>query len=153
MTDTTQASRSDLYLRFTRRSLIAVLTIILTLGIAGILIALRPDSAFSHVAERSSWMVTVGIVIAVVALQSALRGHRFTPDSPEVKAVMDDELRRASMDRARKFAFIVVLGAQMPMALLLAGRPSMHALLAMGVATITLGMTVLIALFLVFDRE
>jgi hypothetical protein len=144
---------SDLYLRFTRRALATVLIVILTLGLACLTMALAPDGRFSAAMQRSSWLIPFAIVMAAVALQSPLSKYRLPPDSPEVRAVMEDELRRLSMDRARKFAFGAVLIAQVPLALLLSSWPSLHALLAMAVATITLGMTVLIALFLAFDRE
>lgn len=149
----TENSPTDLYLSFTRRSLATLLAIILALGVGAIIMTLRPDGELAIVMQRSSWMFSIVIAIIAFVLQSPLRRHRFTPDSPEVKAVMNDELRRASMDRARKFAFIAVLVAQVPMALLLSGWPSLRALLAMAVATITTGTVVMISLFLVFDRE
>jgi hypothetical protein len=146
-------TRSDLYLRFTRRGLATVLIVILVLGIGCLLSALVPDGRVSRSMQRSSWLIPIAIAIAVVALQAPLRKHHLTTDSPEAKVVMEDELRRLSMDRARKFAFGAVLIAQVPLALLFSRWPSLHALLAMAVATITLGMTVMIALFLAFDRE
>jgi hypothetical protein len=145
-------TRSDLYVRLSRRSLYALLLVILLLGAAGIAMALRPAGTVSRMMERTSWFIPILLIIVTGALQTSARKHGFTPQSPEVKAVLEDELRLASMDRARKFAFIAVLMAQVPLALLFAQWPSLHALLAMAVATITLGMTSLIALFLVFDR-
>lgn len=156
-------SRSDLFLRFTRRSMLVVLLLILSLGLMGLAMALWPDGAVSRFLEHASWAIPIGIVLAAVALQTSQRKYRFTRDSAEVKAVMNDELRRTSMDRARFVALLVVLLAQVPIALLLsrtklglgfgADLPAFRAVMAMAVSTITLGMTVLIASFLFLDRE
>ena len=156
-------SRSELFLRFTRRSMLIVLLLILSLGLMSLAMALRPEAEISRFFERASWVIPIGIVIAVVALQTSQRKHHFTPGSAEVKAVMNDELRRTSLDRARFIAFLVVLIAQVPFALLFsqtplglglsADLPAYRAVMAMAVSTITLGMTVFIVSFLVLDRE
>lgn len=156
-------SRSELFLRFTRRSMLFVLLFVLSLGLVSLAMALRPEGAVSRFLERAPWVFPIAIVFAVTMLQTSQRKYRFTPDSDEVKAVMNDELRRISMDRARFVAFLVVLIAQVPIALLLsqtrlgldlgAGLPTLHVVMAMAVSTITLGISVFIACFLFFDRE
>jgi len=156
-------SRSELFLRHTRRSMLIVLLLVLSLGFWSLAMALWPDGAVSRSLERASWLMPFGIVVAVTVLGSSQRKHRFTPDSAEVKAVMSDELRRSSMDRARFVAFLVVLIAQVPLALLFAQTelglglradlPAFRAVMAMAISTITIGMTVFIVSFLVFDRE
>jgi len=54
---------------------------------------------------------------------------------------------------AMRVAFIVVLIAQIPIGLLVAHLPSLRAVMAMAISTLTLGMATLIALFLFFSRE
>src|SRR5688572_23277498 len=152
MTDSSQ-TRTELYLRFTRRSLVGVLALILALGGLCLAAALQPQGAFAEHMQRYSWLIPIGIAILGSWPLTFQRRHRFTPDSPEVKAVMKDELRRANMDRARTFALFVVLLVQVPMALFLSRWPSLPAVLAMAVATITVAMSSLIAFFLVFDRD
>lgn len=152
MTDSSQ-TRTELYLRFTRRSFVGVLALILALGGFCLVAALQPHGAFAEHIERYSWLIPIGIVILASSPLTFQRRHRFTPDSPEVKAVMKDELRRANMDRARTFALFVVLLVQVPMALFLSRWPSLSAVLAMAVATITVAMSSLITSFLVLDRD
>jgi hypothetical protein len=156
-------SRSELYLRFTRRSMLVVLLLVLFLGLMTLAVALWPDGVVSRSLGHASWVFPIGIILAVTALGTSQRKYRFTPDSAEVKAVMNDELRRTSMDRAMRVAFLVVLIAQMPIALLFshsalglgfgADLPAFRAVMAMAVSTITLGMTVFIVCFLFFDRD
>ncbi len=156
-------TRSELVLMHTRRSMMIVLLLVLALGFWSLAMALSPDGTVSRSLERASWLLPFGIVVAVVVLGSSQRKHGFNPDSPEVKAVMNDELRRSSLDRARFIAFLVVLIAQIPLALLFsqtalglglrADLPAFRAVMAMAISTITLGMTVFIVSFLIFDRE
>jgi hypothetical protein len=83
-------------------------------------------------------------------------GRRWDPPSPEAKAILNDELRQTSLNRASRAALIVVLIAQLPLGLvfgMLAQLPAARTAMAMAEATITLGMATLISLFLFFDRE
>ena len=157
MTESTP-SKTDLYLRFTRRGLVGVLLMILGLGGLFLAAVLQPHGALAENMQRYSWLIPIGIIILAAAilagsLMTFQRRNRFTPDSPEVKAVMKDELRRANMDRARAFALVVILLVQVPMALLLSHWPSLAAVLAMAVSTIIVAMSSLIVFFLVFDRD
>jgi hypothetical protein len=86
-------------------------------------------------------------------LRATLGGARFDPRSPEVQTILRDEWRQSNMDRARRIAFLTVLGAQLPLGLLLTSLPSLQALMAMAAATTTLGLATLIAVFLLFDRD
>lgn len=156
-------NRTELILRLTRRSALVVLLLVVSLGLMSLAMAVRPDGAVSRLLERAPWVIPIGIVFAVTALGTSQRKYRFNPDSEEAKAVMNDELRRMSMDRARFVAFLAVLIAQVPIALLLsqsprglgftADLPAFRAVMAMAISTITLGMTVFIVSFLLFDRE
>ena len=152
MTESTP-SKTDLYLRFTRRGLVGVLLMILGLGGLFLAAVLQPHGALAENMQRYSWLIPIGIIILAGSLMTFQRRNRFTPDSPEVKAVMKDELRRANMDRARAFALVVILLVQVPMALLLSHWPSLAAVLAMAVSTIIVAMSSLIVFFLVFDRD
>lgn len=152
MTESTQ-SRTDIYLRFTRRGLVGVLFMIVIFGAIGLAGALQPHGAFAANTQRFSWVIPIAIAVLASSLITFQRRHRFTPDSPEVNAVMKDELRRANMDRARAAAFVIILLVQVPMALFLSRWPSFAALLAMAVATITIAMSSLIVFFLAFDRD
>ena len=148
------ADQTELFLRVSRRGLLAVLITILILGGSMLGMALWPSSVLASWPSRLPWLLPMVMIFAMIGLHAPLRGRgrRWDPRSPEVKAIMEDEFRRTNMARAQRAAFMVVLIAQVPLALLLMHLPAMQAVLAMAVATITLGMVILIALFLFFDR-
>jgi hypothetical protein len=144
-------TRSERHLRFSRRSMTVTLLLVLAIGGFCLAMAVRP-----HAPVWSRAVPTLWIVAAVLAagLQRTLGGERWDPRAPEARAIAEDEWRRSNMERARRVAFVVVLGAQLPLGLLLARLPSsLQALMAMATATITLGLATLLALFLYFDRD
>jgi hypothetical protein len=143
-------SRSEKYLRFTRRSTIVLLLLVIGVGGTGVAMAFRPASPRWPQAMLPLWIVAV---VVAVGLQRTLGGERWDPRAPEARAIAADEWRRGNMDRARRVAFVVVLGAQLPLALLLSVLPPARAAIAMAAATITVGLATLLALFLHFDRD
>ena len=146
---------TEQFLRFSRRSMSALLAIVIVLGGTAIALTLSPAGAVSRSAARGAWLIPVGIAIFVAA-QSSRRGRRWSPDSPEVRTVMQDEWRRTNMHRASRAALIVVLIAQWPLALTLgfaAQLPPPRAAGAMATSTLTLGLATLMAVFLFLDRE
>jgi len=149
-------SPAESLVRFSRRSLVSTLVVVLALGAAALGMTLWPDGAVSRFMARASWVVPIAIVILAAALRSTLRGRRWDPSSREAKAILQDELRQASLNRASRAVLAVVLIAQLPLALLLGALvelPALRTALAMSEASITLGMCTLISLFLFFDRE
>jgi carbon starvation protein CstA len=149
MTNPTE-TRSEQYLRFSRRSMTVGLLLVLAIG--GVCLAMAVQS---HALVWSRAIPVLWIVAVVIAagLQRTLGGERWNPRAPEARAIMEDEWRRSNMERARRVAFVVALGAQLPLGLLLAGLPSLRAVMAMATATLTLGLATLIGLFLYFDRD
>lgn len=147
---------SESLVRFSRRSMGTLLGIVLVLGATTLAMTLWTEGAAARFMAHASSVVPVAIVLLAVALRATLRGRRFDPRSPEAKAILNDELRQTSLNRASRAALIVVLVAQLPLGLLfgmLAQLPAARTALAMAEATITLGMATLISLFLFFDRE
>ncbi|HEV2644017.1 MAG TPA: DUF4395 family protein [Candidatus Elarobacter sp.] len=152
MTSPTEA-RSEKYLRFSRRRMTVALLLVLAIGGVCVAMIIRPGEPQWSRAIPALW---IAAVVLAGGLQRALGGERWDPRAPEARAIADDEWRRRNMDRARRVAFAVVLGAQLPLALLLASLqplPVVQVVMAMGAATITLGLSTLIALFLYFDRD
>lgn len=148
-----EETRAERYLRFSHGSMIVTLVLVLALGTICVGTALEPGVGSRWMA-RSGWMLAVAIAIAVVTLQAAtLRGERWNPNAPEAIAIAHDEWRRTNMDRAMRVAFVVVIGAQLPLALLLTRLPSLRAVMAMAGATATLGMATFIALYLFLGRQ
>jgi hypothetical protein len=156
MTEPTE-DRSELYLRFSRRGMAALLMLILVLGATALAMALRPDGAFAQTLEKAPWFFPIAIIIGVAALQTSMRKNRWNPNSPEAKAILNDEWRRTNLDRAMKVAFIVILVTQLPLGwlfgVMLAQLSVLRAVLGMAVSTITLGMTIFVATFLFLDRD
>lgn len=146
----------DVLQRFSRRSMVALLFVVAALGGTGLALILSPEGAVGRSAARAAWLLPVAIVIVAAVVQGSLRGRRWKPDSPEVRVILEDELRRASMDRASRIALIVLVAAQWPLGLLIgfvSGLPGHRTAMAMAAASITLGLLTLITLFLYFDRE
>lgn len=145
---------SELFLRFSGRSMAGLLVIVLLLGGSGLSLMLSPSHESFRVASNVA-LAAVAIVV-LVALPMSIWRRRWLADSREVKVVMQDEWRRTNMDRASRGAFIVVLSAQYPLVLIFGfvmGLPAPRSAMAMMASTITLGLTTLVALFLYFNRE
>ena len=142
--------------RSSRLAMSTILVIVLVLGAGMLAMTFWPDGAAERFMAHASYLVPIAIVILGAALRGTLRGRRWDPRSPEVKAILNDELRQTSLNRASRAALIVVLAAQLPLGLLLgmlAQLPAARTALAMAEATILLGMATVISLFLFFDRE
>lgn len=149
-------SSSENLVRFSRRSMAAMLVIVPALGAMALSMTLWPEGAASGFMAHSAWVVPIAIVILAAALRATLRGRPWDPRSPEAKAILNDELRQASLNRSSRAALIVVLVAQLPLELLfgmLLQLPASRTALAMAEATITLGMATFLSCFLFFDRE
>lgn len=147
---------SENLVRFSRRSLAAMLVIVPGLGVMALAMTLWPEGAASRFMATAGWVYPIAIVFLAAALRATLRGKSWDPRSPEAKAILNDELRQHSMNRSARAALIAVLAAQLPLALLFGTLPQVSATrtaLAMAEATITLGMATFIALFLFLDRE
>lgn len=123
--------------------------LVIAFGAVCVAMAFRP----SHTWPRAVVPLTFIMALIAIGLQRTLGGERWDPRLPEVRAIVEDEWRRSNMNRARRAAFAVVLVVQLPLGLVLAGLPSLQALMAMAAATITLGLATLLGLFLYFDRD
>lgn len=149
-------SSSETLVRFSRRSMAAMLVIVPSFGAMALAMTLWPEGAASGFMAHSAWVVPIAIVILAAALRGTLRGRPWDPRSAEAKAILNDELRQASLNRASRAALIVVLVAQLPLELLfgmLLQLSGSRTALAMAEATITLGMAAFLSFFLFFDRE
>lgn len=151
MTQTT--STSEQFERFSRRSLVATFFIVLVFGAIGIALVFFPYGTWQ---KTISWMAPVAVVMTAAMLRATLRGQRWDPRSAEVRAVLEDEWRRANMARATRVALFISVLAQWPAALTLGyctDLPPARIAIAMAVLTTTLAVGSLTALFLIFDRE
>jgi hypothetical protein len=143
-------NQAELILRLARRNLFIVLIGLLLISATLLSNVFRPDAAFSRWPSTMPWLLPVAIVIFFAT--SMGRG-RLNPKSAELQAVLGDEWRQVNLTRAMRIAFFVVLIAQVPQAFLFLQLPVLRAVMGMAVATITVAMTTLITLFLIFDRD
>lgn len=146
-------SRAERYLRYSRRGMVAVLSLTVVIGCALLAVAVAPDGLIARWMPRLSATLPVVITLVVGVLVTTLRGDRWDPNAPEARVILEDEWRRANMSRALRGAFVVVVAAQAPLGLWLSRLPAPRGALAMATATMTLGLATLSALFLFFDRE
>ena len=131
---------SEQLVRFSRRSMAALLVIVPGLGAMALAMTLWPEGLASRLMAQAAWVYPIAIVFLGAALRATLRGKSWDPRSPDAKAILNDEL----------------LAAQLPLALFFGTLPqasTTRTALAMAEATITLGMAIFIALFLFLDRE
>jgi drug/metabolite transporter (DMT)-like permease len=148
-----RADRAELVLRTSRRALVVVLAAVLLVAATLIAHALRPGSLLADWSSKVPWLFPVAMVAVFVILNAPLLRRQLRPDSPEMRAMLEDEFRHANLARAQRLALIVVLVAQVPLAILVSGLATEPAVTVMAVASVTLAMTTLIASFLFFDRE
>lgn len=149
--------RSEVLVRFHRRSLAGLMVLTLVLGALGLALALSPAGAVRQPASLLWWLLPV-VIAFFSRLLTSMGGPRIDPQSPEVKAVIQDEWRHNNMLRAARAALIVVLVGQWPLGLVLGFLTSpqltpVRVASAMAAATIMLGIVTTITLFLYFDRE
>lgn len=147
--------RLERLLRTNRRSLIAVLIMILVAAATLIAHALVPGSLLSDWPSKAPWLIPVGIVLfAGFAVQARRRAVAPAEASALMETVINDEYRQANLARAQRIALVVVLIAQLPLAALaLSGLSASAAVTVMATTTVTLGMATTIVSFLLFDRD
>lgn len=150
-------SRAEHFERYQRRRMIALLLVALLLGGIGLSLALSPPGAVAKMSNLPWWLLPIVIAVFVSLFTSAGQ-RRFPADSPEVKTAMQDEWRRTNLLRASRIALIVVLIGQWPLGLAIGflTHPQLtpaRVASAMAAATITLGVTTTVLVFLFFDRE
>jgi hypothetical protein len=146
-------SRAERYLRYSHRGMVVVLVLMVDIGCVWLAVAVNPDGVAARWLPRLSAALPIAITLIAGALLATLRGDRWDPNAPEARAIMQDEWRRSNMARAMRGAFVAVIATQVPLAMWLGTLPSPRGVMAMAIATMTLGMVTLSALFLFFERD
>ena len=148
----TTPERTELVIRYGRRSLALCLA---WLGMLGTCLAVQvfdAEGPFTAMTNNLLKFLPIGLPMAVAALQASLKGKRFTTHDPDVRAVLQDEFRRANLNKAFRCAFFTVFILQVPLGLAVWNHPTHVALYFMGGFTVLLGVMALMAFFLYFDR-
>jgi hypothetical protein len=148
-----RANRAESNLCTHRFGMFMVLTGVLIFGTIIVTNVFWPDAEVSKVLAQSAWGFAVPPVLMIFINQWGRRRNGISPETPEYKALMHDEWRRASMARASRGTLIVVLAAQVPLALLLVHMPTVRAVWGMVGLNITLELGSLVGLYLYFDRD
>ena len=134
--------------------MVIMLPVVVILGGTALSLMLAPAGAIGRASNLGWWLIPV-VVAAVIAAGNAMRRRRWSPNAPEVQTVMEDELRRANMLKASRGTLITVL-ALWPMAMgfsRIEWLPGERMAMIMAATTITIGLGLLISLFLFFDRD
>ncbi len=147
------SERVEMFLRTSRRALGVLLLLVFILEATVIAIAFWPATWLAEWPTRFPLAFPFLVLLAFMALRLTRDGRELRANAPEAKVVVNDEFRQANLLRAQRWAFILVLIAQVPLGLLFMRVSVTRAVLGMGGTTIALGMSAVILLFLFFDRE
>ena len=151
--DKPSADRTELFLRYARRTLYLCLVVI-TLGVLYLILTIWDrEGRLERLRVGLLILCPVFLTLGAAWLQGTLKGNRYSLKDADVRAIIGDELRRQSFDRAFRVAFGAVLALQMPLAWILFQHPSEQSLIHMGTFTILLGFIALVSAFLFFDRD
>lgn len=145
-------NQTDLLVNYSRRSLWVAVAVLAMLGSYAVLINLYPESAAAALAERMFMLLPIALVIVIAALRSSLKGVSADPQAPAMKAVMGDELRQHSLNRACRNGFFAVLFAQPLLALLVGVTYLPYPAVLMASATALVGVGVVLGSMLAYDR-
>jgi hypothetical protein len=141
---------SDTLVTLSHRGLWIALAVLLLLAAWAVAVNLFPGSAAADIAGHAATLLPLAIIIAVAAMQSSLKGLSLDPRSKAMKAVLNDELRQQSMQRACRNGLLAVLLAQPLLALLVAALP--QPLILMASLTVLTGVATVLASVLAYDR-
>ncbi|MGE5112133.1 MAG: hypothetical protein ACM3JB_14820 [Acidobacteriaceae bacterium] len=147
------SARVEMFLRTSRRALVVVLLFVFILEATVIAVAFWPATWLAEWPMRFPLAFPIFVLLAFMALRLMRDGRELRANAPEAKVVLNDEFRQANLLRAQRWAFILILIAQLPLGLLFMRVPVTRAVLGMGGTTIALGMSAVILLLLFFDRE
>lgn len=145
-------TESDLLVKYARRGLWTALLLLLALGAYATVVNVFPDSEAAALARRLFALLPIAIVIALAALRSSLKGVRSDRRGAAMKAVLDDEWRRHSLNRAYRNGLAAVLLAQPALALLLSSTTLPQPLVLMAAATALVGTGAVLCSMLAYDR-
>ncbi|MES2048783.1 MAG: hypothetical protein V4447_10310 [Pseudomonadota bacterium] len=144
-------NKFDALVRLSHRGLILALTLVALLGGSAFMLTMFPESAAADVAGFAMKLLPVAIVIGVAALRPTkekLPGL----SSPQMKAILKDELRQLSLRKAYRNGLIAVLILQPLLMLLMTFVPAAYPLALMASMTVTIGVVVALASLLWYDR-
>jgi uncharacterized membrane protein YhaH (DUF805 family) len=144
------ANQSEQLIQLSRRQLWLALVFILFLGVTAIAQLAEPDA---RPGVQHLWTnFPIVIIIAVAALQRSMKRAKAGASARQVQAVLDDELRRDSQQRAYRNAFFMMLLVQPVLAILMASAAVAHPIAIMACTSALSGAVTMLASLLYYDR-
>ncbi|HEY6456954.1 MAG TPA: hypothetical protein VIY90_16900 [Steroidobacteraceae bacterium] len=143
---------SELFVKFSRRSLWIALALILALGGYAIVINVFPNSIAASSAHRLANILPLAITIAVAWAYLSLQGSAADKRGALMTGMLNDELRQHSLNRAYRNGLVAVLVGQPALALLVAWAARPFPELLMASATALIGTSVVLCTMLIYDR-
>lgn len=141
---------SDTLVRYSHRGLWTALILLLILAAWAVTVNLFPARA--ALAGKAALLLPLAIAIALGSMRASLRGLSGHPSSPAMKAVLEDELRQQSLQRAWRNGLLAVLLAQPLLSLLFAIAAPPQPVLLMASLTVLTGVATVLGSVLLYDR-
>lgn len=145
-------TENDELVRYSRRSLWTGLVLILLFGVPAALSIGFPDTAAGTLFKELSNVLPIVIVIAVAAVKSSAKRARTDPSGRAMQAILYDELRVASVNRAYRNAFMGVMVLQPVLSVWLTRSAIANPLALSTCVTLLFGVVLLLASILYYDR-
>ena len=163
---TKSIDQTESLVRFSRRSLWLALFVLLALLAWAAIVNIFPGSVAALGAGRLGRLMPIFIITAVAALSASRRGWYKNKDKDEdkdkdknkadikaqLRLILADKLRQASLSRAWRHGFVVMLLAQPALALMLTWHPVTAAPFLMAGITAALGAVSVLGTVLWLDR-
>jgi hypothetical protein len=147
-----QLTDSELLVNFSRRGLWVALGLLAVLGAYAIIINLFPDSAVAAMATRLVGMLPIAIIIALAVLRTSLKTAHTDSRTNSINALLQDELRQHSLNRAFRNALAEVLLTQPVLVMLLTMTTLPYPAVLMASLTALIGTCTVVGSMLVYDR-
>lgn len=146
------AHHTELLIQLSRRQLWSVMSLVLLLGLGGIAMIGFPGSELA-LAARKFWMFyPLVIAIQLATLRSSAKRAGIDLSAAQMRKVLDDDLRRDSLRRSYRNAFMAMLVLQPLLAWALTANTVSNPVPLMGIASAVAGVVVALASLLCYDR-
>jgi hypothetical protein len=150
--NTSKLNEADRLMRYSRLSLWTALVLVLLMGATAAAAIGFPASPAGAFFANLGVAYPIMIAIAAAALKTSAKGARTDPSSPGMKALLNDELRTASMNYAYRNSFFSVIAVQPLLVIAPTWLAVARPVSVMACLTLTTGAVVMLASVLYYDR-
>ncbi len=145
-------THTDLLVRLSRRQLWFAVLCIVVIGALALAMLVAPGSELAARADGLLSWLPILIGISALMLQSTAKGVDSSPSSPAMQAMLGDELRQASLNRAYRNALACTLLMQPLLALTLVVTELANPVAVMACATSVGAVLTVLLSHLYYDR-